>query len=86
MEVPPRFECRAVTVEPGGDRIYHGGEWTDALVLIAQGEIELECRDGSRHRLGCGDVFWLAGLPLRRIHNRGAEAAELVAISRTADP
>ena len=43
---PPGFECRAVTVEPGGDRIYHDAEWQDALVLIARGEIELEWRDG----------------------------------------
>lgn len=85
MDVPPGFECRAVTVEPGGDRIYHDAEWSDALVLIARGEIELEWRDGRRHRLGSGDLCWLAGLPLRRIHNHGAEAAQLVAISRCAN-
>ena len=85
MDVPPGFECRAVLVEPGGDRIYHEAEWQDALVVVAQGEIELECRDGSRHRLESGDVFWLAGLPLRRIHNDGAETAQLVAISRSAN-
>ena len=85
MEVPPGFECRAVTIEPGGDRIYHDAEWQDALVLIARGEIELEWRDGRRHRLASGEVFWLAGLPLRRIHNDGAESAQLVAISRSAN-
>ncbi len=85
MDVPPGFECRAVTVEPGGDRIYHDGEWRDALVVIARGEIELEGRDGRRLRLTSGAVFWLAGLPLRRIHNHGAETAQLVAICRCAD-
>ena len=85
MEVPPGFECRAVSVEPGGDRIYHEGEWRDALILIAQGEVELEWRDGRRHRLPNGAVFWLAGLRLRRIHNRGTEEAQLVAISRCAN-
>lgn len=85
MDVPPGFECRAVTVEPGGDRIYHDAEWQDALVVIARGEIELEWRDGRRHRLSSGEVFWLAGLPLRRLHNHGAEAAQLVAISRSAN-
>ena len=82
-EAPPGFEYRAVTVEPGGDRIYHRSEWRDALVLITRGEIELECRDGSRRQLGRGDVFWLAGLPLRRIHNRGSEPARLIAIRRS---
>ncbi len=85
MDAPPGFECRAVTVEPGGDRIYHDAEWRDALVLVARGEIELEWRDGRRHRLASGEVFWLAGLPLRRIHNDGAESAQLVAISRSAN-
>ena len=85
MEVPPGFECRAVTVEPGGDRIYHDAEWQDALVLIARGEIELEWRDGRRCRLAKGEILWLAGLPLRRLHNHGAEAARLVAICRSAN-
>jgi quercetin dioxygenase-like cupin family protein len=83
MEVPPGFECRAVSVEPGGDRIYHDAEWHDALVLVARGEIELEWRDGRRCRLASGQIFWLAGLPLRRIHNDGAETAQLVTISRS---
>jgi quercetin dioxygenase-like cupin family protein len=83
MDVPPGFECRAVSVEPGGDRIYHEAEWQDALVLVAQGEIELEWRDGRRCRLASGETLWLAGLPLRRIHNAGAETAQLVAIARS---
>lgn len=83
MEAPPGFEYRAVTFEPGGDRIYHRSEWRDALVLITRGEIELECRDGSRRQLGRGDVFWLAGLPLRRIRNRGPEPARLITIRRS---
>ncbi len=83
MDAPPGFECRAVTVEPGGDRIYHDAEWQDALVLVAHGEIEIEWWDGRRCRLASGQIFWLAGLPLRRIHNDGAETARLVTISRS---
>jgi quercetin dioxygenase-like cupin family protein len=85
MDVPPGFECRAVSVEPGGDRIYHNAEWRDALVLVARGEVELEWRDGRRCRLGSGEILWLAGLSLRRIHNDGEETAQLVAISRCAN-
>jgi quercetin dioxygenase-like cupin family protein len=83
-DAPPGFECRAVTVDRGGDRVYHDREWRDALVVMARGEVELEWRDGRRQRLANGAVFWLAGLPLRRIHNCGDEAAQLVAISRRA--
>lgn len=85
MELPPGFEFRAVSVEPGGDRIYHDPEWRDALVLVARGEIELEWQNGRRCRLPSGETFWLAGLPLRRIHNDGPETARLVAITRSAN-
>jgi quercetin dioxygenase-like cupin family protein len=85
MEAPPGFAYRAVTIEAGGDRIYHRREWRDALVLVTRGEVELECRDGRRQRLARGDVFWLAGLPLRRIQNRGSEPARLLAVRRCAD-
>jgi quercetin dioxygenase-like cupin family protein len=84
VKAPPGFEYRAVTIDAGGDRIYHRLEWRDALILVTRGEIELECRDGSSQRLARGDVFWLAGLPLRRIHNCGSEPARLLAVRRCA--
>jgi quercetin dioxygenase-like cupin family protein len=83
MDVPLGFEIRAVGVEPGGHRIYHRAEWGDALVLVRRGEIELECLSGTRHRFGRGDLLWLAGLPLRALHNPGPEPALLVAVART---
>jgi hypothetical protein len=76
------FDVRAVGVEPGGHRIYHEAEWSDALVLVRCGEIELECVSGARHRFRRGDLLWLTGLPLRALHNRGPEATLLVAVSR----
>ena len=82
MPIPPGFEVRAVEVEPGGHRIYHAGEWQDAVVLVARGSIELECRGGSRHGLRAGDVLWLVGLSVRALHNGGSEPAVLVAVSR----
>lgn len=85
MSPPPGFELRAVSVEAGGDRISNEAEWRDALVMIARGAVELECRGGTRHRLESGDVVWLSGLPLRAIHNRDTEDALLVAITRCAN-
>jgi hypothetical protein len=82
MDASLGFEIRAVGVEPGGHRIYHRGEWSDALVLVRRGQIELECLSGTRHRFGRGDLLWLAGLPLRALHNPGPEAALLVAVAR----
>lgn len=80
----PAFVCRAVAVEPGGARIYNEAEWRDAIVVVGCGEIELECVGGSRQRFGRGDVLWLAGLPLRSLHNRRGETTVLVAVSRGA--
>lgn len=78
------FEMRAVAVAPGCSRAYDAAEWKDALVVVEQGEIELERSTGAHHRLSCGDVLWLDGLPLRALHNRGCRPAVLVAVSRRA--
>jgi quercetin dioxygenase-like cupin family protein len=82
MDAPLGFEVRAVGVEPGGHRVYHRTEWSDAIVLVGHGEIELECLSGERRRFRRGDLLWLAGLPLRALHNHGRERAVLVAVSR----
>jgi hypothetical protein len=82
MEAPPGFEIRAVEVEAGGHRINNAGEWRDALVALARGEIELEYLSGDRCRLARGDIFWLEGLKLRALHNPGDRPALLVAVSR----
>jgi hypothetical protein len=80
---PPRtFELRTVAVPPGCERAYDEADWRGALVVLKCGEIELEGLHGNRCRLERGDVFWLVGLPLRALHNRGRETALLVAVSR----
>jgi quercetin dioxygenase-like cupin family protein len=79
---PPAFECRAVAVEPGGVRIYNEAEWRDAIIVVGSGEIELEALGGNRERFQCGDVLCFEGLPLRSLHNRGAEPAVLVSVWR----
>jgi quercetin dioxygenase-like cupin family protein len=78
----PAFVWRAVAMAPGSERPYDEAEWRDAIVSVALGEIELESSCGRRQRVSTGDVLWLAGLPLRALHNHGAELALLVAVSR----
>jgi hypothetical protein len=82
MEAPLGFKVRAVAVEPGGRRMYDEAEWSDSLVVVRRGEIELECLSGTRLRFRRGALLWLAGLPLRAVHNRGREPALLLAVSR----
>jgi hypothetical protein len=77
-----RFEVRLVAVAAGRTRPDDEAEWRDALVVVEHGQIELEGLSGTRHTIERGAVLWLAGLPLRALHNRGREPALIVAISR----
>ena len=81
-EGQPGFERRVVTLAPGTSRAFDAADWGDALVVLESGEVELEGRAGCRIRLRAGAIFWLAGLPVRCLHNVGPEPAVLVAISR----
>jgi hypothetical protein len=77
-----RFEVRRVAVAPGRARPYDTAEWRDALVVVEQGRIELECLGGCRLTFERGAVLWLTGLPLRALHNRGPEPAVIAAFTR----
>jgi hypothetical protein len=79
---PAGFRLTSVELAPGGMRPYEAGEWEGALVVVARGEVELECRDGGRRRFARGESLWLSGLPLRALHNPAGESTVLVAITR----
>jgi uncharacterized protein len=80
-----RFEVRVLTLRPGSDRPYDAAEWRDAIVVVEQGELELECRSGGRRRFPRGSVLWLSGLPLRTLAARGEDTLLLVSVSRRSD-
>jgi hypothetical protein len=84
-EASPGFTVRAVPVDAGTERFYEEDEWRDAIVVVARGEIELECIGGDCARFDCGSVLWFVGLPLRVLRACGAEPALLVAVSRHRD-
>ena len=76
------FDVRRVVVDPGAERAFDEAEWSDAVVVVESGGIELECRCGSRRRFSRGHVLWLTGLPLRALRNRERTPTVLVAVSR----
>jgi hypothetical protein len=78
----PWFDLRVVTIAGGATRPYRAPEWTDALVVVECGEIELEGLGGGRTRIGRGDVLCLGAVPLRALHNPGRRPALLAAVSR----
>jgi glyoxylate utilization-related uncharacterized protein len=77
-----RFTRRTVVLEPGTSRRSADAEWADALVLLVQGEVDLECAAGGRRRFRAGAVLWLAGIELRAVHNVGVDVVVLLAVSR----
>ena len=75
------FRRRVVTIAPGRARLY-AAEWRDALVVVEQGEVHIECRAGRFRPFAQGAVLCLTGLALRALHNRGPQPAVLVAVWR----
>jgi hypothetical protein len=71
-----------VVLAPDHTWVYDAAEWRGAIVVVEQGQIELECLDGSRHCFGSGDILWLDRLPLRALHNHGRTSAVLIAVAR----
>jgi hypothetical protein len=82
--LPSRFEGRVVTLDAGERRLYDEAEWDDALVLVEAGVVELEGLTGRRFRFERGDILWLAGVPLRALHNPGPATVVLLALRRGA--
>ena len=80
--LPSWVHRREVAIEPGGARPYDESEWRDALVVVEQGEVTLECTRGGSTTFRRGDILWLVDVPVRIMRNLGAEAAVLIAVSR----
>ena len=81
-DAPPHLVVRSVTLAAGCERPYEQSEWADAIVLVQQGEIELECLGGTRSCFGTGALLCFDSLPLRTLRNAGGEPALLIAVSR----
>jgi hypothetical protein len=83
-ELSPLLVARSFTLAAGCERRYEHSEWADAIVVVHQGEIELECLAGTCARFGTGAVLCFDSLPLRTLRNGGRGPALLIAVSRRA--
>jgi quercetin dioxygenase-like cupin family protein len=81
-ELPDDFACRRVTIEPGSERPYDAADWAGAVIIVEEGELELECRGGSRSRFASGSVLFFESLPLRTLRNCGDGPVLLTSVSR----
>ena len=79
---PAGMDLRVVTIPAHSQLVYDPGEWAGALVVVEEGEIELECCRGTSTCFGAGSVLFFDGLELRAVRNSGAETVQLSAVSR----
>ena len=80
--LPAGFSRRVVRVEPGLGLDLEASRMPDAMWVVEQGELELECRSGTRRRFGRGSMIPIARLPIVHVRNIGPGPLVLVAVSR----
>jgi hypothetical protein len=80
--LPAGFSRRVFRVAPGRALGVEPGRLSDAIVLVEQGELELECRAGTCRRFGRGSMIPIARLPIAHLRNVGPGPLVLAAISR----
>jgi hypothetical protein len=80
--LPSGFSRRVFRVAPGRELGLEPAGLPDSLVVVEQGELELECRAGTRRRFGRGSMIPIACLPVARVRNVGPGPLVLVAVSR----
>jgi hypothetical protein len=82
-DLPAGFELRRIVLEPGAERSIPVSEWTDALVVVEAGEIEVETLLGAGATFLAGDVLCLEPIPPRTLRNHGSTPAVLSLVRRS---
>ena len=84
VPLPPAFDRLRITLRPGAARLTEAAEWSDCLVLVEHGTVEVECQGGTRRPFAAGDMLALECLPVRALRNRGPDEVRLLAVRRNA--
>ena len=71
-----------LTVPVGTERPTSAEEWTDAIVVVKGGAIEVVCRGGASRTFGAGSYLCLSWLPVVALRNPGPDDATLTAYRR----
>jgi hypothetical protein len=82
--LPAGFSRRVLRVAPGLELDLEAVGMLDAIVVVEDGEAELECRSGIRRRFGRGSMMPIARLPIAHLRSVGLDPLVLVAVSRGA--
>jgi hypothetical protein len=79
---PLGFEQRRLVIGHAAVHGYDAREWSEALVVVERGVLELEWSSGARLCFEPGDTLSLSGLGLRGLRGAGAGPTVLVVLSR----
>ena len=82
--LPAGFSRRIFRVAPGIEVDLDARGVLDAIVLVEEGEIELECLAGMRRRFGRGSIIPITRPPVARARSVGSCPLLLLSVSRTA--
>lgn len=80
--LPAGFSRRLLRVAPGLELGLEPDRLPDSIVVVEQGELELECRAGTCRRFGHGSMIPIARLPIAHLRSVGSGPLVLVAVSR----
>jgi hypothetical protein len=80
--LPAGFSKRILRIAPGLELDFGARGVPNAIVLVEEGEAELECRSGTRRRFSRGSMIPLARLPIAHLRSVGPRPLVLVAVSR----
>ena len=84
--LPAGFSRRVLRVAPGLEFDFEATGVPDAIVVIDEGALELECTTGARRRFGRGAMIPIARLPVARARSVGPGPLVLIAVSRASLP
>ena len=84
--LPEGFSRAVLHVAPGLDVDLEASGVADPIVVVEEGELELECQSGARRRFGRGSMIPIARLSIARVRSVGEGPLVLVAVSRASLP
>lgn len=80
--LPEGFSRRVLRVGPGLELAQELDRLLYAIVVVQQGELELECRSGTCRRFGRGSMIPIVRPPISHLRSVGHGPLVLVAVSR----
>lgn len=73
---------RRLALDAGRARPFEAAEWHRCLVLVEQGQLQLQWENGATLTFGPGDVLYLASLGLVALRAVGTTPAQLLLVRR----